>query len=139
MDKDLPRILENSEIVAVIGCSAKKMRTSHQIAGYLKDNGYTIIPVHPDYKEVLGEKAYANINDIPQETEIDIVDIFRNSDHTAAMVDDIIKRVNRTGRKPVIWTQLGVSSDEARKKAEEAGLQYVEEKCMMVEHQRLTG
>lgn len=113
------------------------MRTSHHIAKYLKDQGYTIIPVHPDYDEVLGEKAYSSVKDIPEEVEIDIVDIFRNSKFTADMVQEVIERVEQTGNKPVIWTQLGVSSDEAMQKALEDDLSYIEEKCLMVEHQKL--
>ncbi|MGK7368655.1 MAG: CoA-binding protein, partial [Candidatus Halalkalibacterium sp. M3_1C_030] len=87
--------------------------------------------------EVLGEKAYDSILDIPEDVEIDIVDIFRDSEHTGEMVDEIIEWTNKTGQQPVIWTQLGVSSDEAKQKAEKSGLPYVEEKCLMVEHKRL--
>lgn len=137
MDTDLKQLLESTKTIAVIGCSRNRMRTSHHIAKYLKDQGYTIIPVHPDYDEVLGEKVYASIKDIPEEVEIDIVDIFRNSKFTADMVQEVVEWVEQTGNKPVIWTQLGVSSDEAKHKAQEAELPYIEEKCLMVEHQKL--
>lgn len=137
MEKNLANVLKESKTIAVVGCSNNKMRTSHHIASYLQENGYTMIPVHPDYEEVLGEKVYATVNDIPKDITIDIVDIFRNSAYTADMVDDVVERMKQTGQKPVVWTQLGVSSDEAKKKSLDAGLPYVEEKCMMVEHQRL--
>lgn len=137
MDRSTADILNEAEVIAVIGCSKSAHRTSHMIARYLMEKGYTVVPVHPEYEEVLGQKVYPTVYDIPEEIQIDIVDIFRRSEHTADMVDDILTRVERTGRKPVVWTQLGVSSEEARKKSEEAGLRYVEEKCIMVEHQRL--
>ena len=132
-------LLKNAKTVAVVGCSKDQMRTSHHIAKYIQGEGYKMIPVHPEYDEILGEKVYPTVLDIPADVEIDIVDIFRNPEFTADMVDDVIKRVEQTGQKPVVWTQLGVSSDEAKKKAEDAGLEYVEEKCLMVEHQRLFG
>lgn len=136
MKNNIADILENAKTIAVIGCSKNQYRTSNQIASYLQDAGYKIIPVHPDYDEVLGEKAYDSVTDIPEHMGVDIVDIFRNSKYTADMVDEIIEWVESTGNKPVVWTQLGVSSDEAREKAEGAGLTYIEEKCMMVEHRR---
>lgn len=134
---DIKRILSNARTIAVIGCSRKSWRTSHQVASYLQQQGYRIIPVHPEYEEVLGEKCYPRIYDIPEVTEIEIADIFRNSAHTLEMVEDICRRVDETGRKPLVWTQIGVSSPEARSRAEEAGLSYVADKCLMVEHRRL--
>lgn len=136
MEQSVADILKEAKTIAIIGCSENKYRTSNHIASYLQNAGYKIIPVHPDYEEVLGEKAYDSVTDIPQEVRVDIVDIFRNSDYTADMVDEIIERVEATGDHPVVWTQLGVSSDEAKQKAEKAGLTYIEEKCMMVEHRR---
>lgn len=132
----IDQILEEAETVAVIGCSQKEFRASHQIAEYLMDNGYTVIPVHPDYDKVLGEKAYPTLNDIPEEININVADIFRNKEFTAEMVDQVIERKEVTGQKPVVWTQMDVSSPEAEKKAKEAGLAYVKNKCMMVEHKR---
>lgn len=137
MEDSVKDLLKEAKVIAVIGCSNKPYRTSCQIARYLKEQGYRIIPVHPDYEEVHGEKAYKTVYDIPEEINVDIVDIFRNSKYTAEMVDTIIKRMEMTGQKPVVWTQLGVSSGEAKKKAEEAGLRYIEERCIMVEHGRV--
>lgn len=136
MDQSIADIIKEAKIIAVVGCSKNKYRTSNQIASYLQDAGFTIIPVHPNYEEVLGEKAYASVKDIPETISLDIVDIFRNSEYTADMVQEVIERMEATGNKPVVWTQLGVSSEEAKKKAEAAGLDYVEEKCLMVEHRR---
>ncbi len=135
--KPIDQILENAKNIAVIGCSKKEFRTSHQIAAYLQESGYKIIPVHPDYEEILGEKVYTTLMVIPEEIEIDVVDIFRNKAYTAEMVDQVIERKEMTGQSPVVWTQLDVSSPEAREKAEGAELGYVENKCMMVEHKRI--
>jgi predicted CoA-binding protein len=139
MELNLTETLKNARTIAIIGCSPNEYRTSHHIASYLQEQGYTIIPIHPDHDEVLGEKAYDSILDIPDDVEVDVVDIFRDSQYTAEMVDEILKWSEKTGQEPVIWTQLGVSSPEAKEKSEKVGLPYVEEKCMMVEHKRLLG
>ncbi|HLR76943.1 MAG TPA: CoA-binding protein [Balneolaceae bacterium] len=136
MDTNINSVLKEGQTIAVIGCSKKKFRTSYQIAEYLQGAGYTIIPVHPDYKEVLGEKAYASLTDISEDITVDIVDIFRNKKYTADMVDDVIKWKDKTGQTPVIWTQLDVSSPEAQEKAKNAGLPYIKNRCMMVEHKK---
>lgn len=139
MEKSIKNLLKDARTIAVVGCSNKKYRTSYHIAEYLQENGYRIIPVNPNYQEVLGEKVYPSVLDIPEDVSIDIVDIFRDSSHTAEMVEDVVERSKKTENKPVVWTQLGVSSDEAKKLAEDAGLTYIEEKCMMVEHSRRFG
>lgn len=136
MDSDLKNLLQNVQTVAVIGCSANKYRTSYHIANYLQENGIRIIPVNPNYDEVLGEKCYDSIADIPDDVTIDVVDIFRDSEYTAEMVRDAIDWSQKNGQKPVIWTQLAVSSDEAKSLAEENDYQYVENKCMMVQHDK---
>lgn len=137
MDYTIKNIIEDSKVIAVIGCSKKPGRASCRVASYLQEHGYRIIPVHPDYEEVLGEQTYPTVYDIPEDIQIDIVDIFRRSDQTAKMIDQVIKRKELTGQEPVVWTQIGVSSEEAKEKAEKAGLRYVENKCLMVEHRQL--
>lgn len=132
--KNISERLNEADTVAIIGCSANKYRTSYHIASYLKENGYRIIPVNPNYEEILGQKCYAKMDDIPTSTEIDIVDIFRDSNYTADMVRDVIAWTEKTGQKPLVWTQLAVSSDEAKSLAEKAGLDYVENQCIMVQH-----
>lgn len=135
MDDFLERLRE-ANTIAIIGCSANKYRTSYHIASYLKENGYRIIPVNPNYEEVLGQKCYPEMDAIPTDATIDIVDIFRDSQFTADMVSDIIDWSNKTGQKPLVWTQLAVSSSDAKTMAEEAGLDYVENRCIMVEHSK---
>lgn len=126
--------LNDANTIAIIGCSANKYRTSYHIASYLKENGYRILPINPNYKEILGQKCYAKIGDISTDTNIDIVDIFRDSQYTADMVSDVIEWAEKSGQKPLIWTQLTVSSLEAKSMAEEAGFDYVENECIMVQH-----
>jgi hypothetical protein len=134
---DLRTVLETAETIAVVGCSAKATRTSHKIARYLQDRGYRIVPVNPNYDEVLGETCYPDLPNVPADIEIDIVDIFRRPEHTADMVHSAIERVEATGERPVIWTQLGVSSSEAEELAAEAGLPYVRNRCIKIEYDRL--
>ncbi|SMO78458.1 CoA-binding protein [Fodinibius sediminis] len=131
-------ILSTAKTIAIIGCSANKYRTSYHIASYLKENGYRIIPVNPKYEEVLGIPCYDEMTDIPEKYTVDIVNIFRNSTHTADMVRQIIDWTQKTGQEPVIWTQLDVSSAEAEELAEKAGLAYVKNECMMVQHERIS-
>lgn len=126
--------LEKASTVAIIGCSANKYRTSYHIASYLKENGYRILPINPNYDEILGQQCYDKIGDISTDITIDIVDIFRDSQYTADMVSDIIEWSEKSGQKPLIWTQLTVSSPEAKSMAEEAGFDYVENECIMVQH-----
>ncbi len=100
--------------------------------------GFNIIPVNPNEESVLDKKSYPQISDMPDDVSIDMVTIFRNSRYTATMVDEIVDWSKSTGQKPVIWTQIGVSSDKAKKTAEENGFIYVENRCLMVEHGRVT-
>jgi len=121
----------------VIGLSSNSWRTSNHIAEYLQRNNFRIIPVNPNEEEVLGEKSYDSMKVLPDDLQIDIIDIFRNKKYTAEMVQDIVEWSNKTGQKPVIWTQLDVSSEKAKSLAEENGFEYVENRCLMVEHSKL--
>ena len=134
----MKELLENLKTVAIIGCSANKYRTSYHIANYLKENGIRIFPINPNYEEVLGVKCLPSLDEIPENITIDVVDIFRDSKYTADMVHKIIEWSEKTGQKPVIWTQLDVSTDEAKSLAEDAGFTYIENECMMVQHERVT-
>lgn len=136
-DQSLIEILKNARTIVIVGCSDKQYRTSYHIAEYLKATGYRIIPVNPNIDEALGEKAYDTMDHLPENIKVDIVDIFRNKRYTDEMVRQITSWSEKTGQKPLIWTQLDVSTPEAREIALTAGLQYVENKCMMVEHKRL--
>lgn len=129
--------LSSAKTIAIIGCSADPGRTSRRIAGYLKKNGYKIIPVNPNEESILGEFVYDSVENIPESISVDIVDIFRNKKYTADMVREIVNRFKNSEIKPLIWTQLDVSSDEAKRVAEENGFEYIENRCIYVDHKNL--
>ena len=128
----LRRILRECRTVAVVGLSAQWHRPSYFAAKYLQEHGYRIIPVNPAYGSVLGERCYKSLADIPE--RVDVVDCFRRSEEIPALAEQAIA----IGAK-VLWMQLGVRNAEARAKAEAAGLQVVEDRCMKIEHARLFG
>jgi len=125
----IPDLLRSSRVIAVVGLSGKKFRPSYGVAEYMQREGYRIIPVNPNETEVLGEKAYARLEDVPE--RIDIVDIFRRSEFVMPLVESAI----RVGAKAV-WMQEGVEDEEAAKKAREAGLFVVMDRCILKEHSR---
>ncbi len=130
LDDEIKELLQKSKKIAIVGISRKEDRDSFKVAKYLKEHGYQIIPVNPVYDEVLGEKCYKTLSDIP--FEVDIVDIFRRPDAIPPIVDEAIK----IGAKAV-WMQLGLAHNESAKKAREAGLQVVQSKCIKIEHAKL--
>lgn len=125
--QEIEAILQKYRIVAVVGLSPKPERASHQVAKYLKEKDYTIVPVNPGQKNILGEKCYPNLKAIP--FPVNIVDIFRKPDAVPPIVDDAIE----IGAK-VVWMQLGIVNNGAAEKAREAGLEVVMDRCMKVEH-----
>lgn len=126
-------LLEKAKIIAVIGLSDDPDRTSYRVAKYLQGQGYKIVPVNPNIKESLGEKAYASLSDIP--FPIDIVDIFRRSEE----VMDIIKEANEK-QIPAIWIQSGIDCpQDGEHLAKETGMKLIKNCCMMVEHKMLIG
>lgn len=135
---DLRDALLSARTVAVVGCSPRGFQTSHQIARYLQNAGYRVVPVNPHHEEILGETAYPDLQSIPDEVAVDIVNVFRRSEYTAGVVRDAVERATRTGHLPLVWTQLGVHSPEAETLAEKAGLPYVANRCLMVDHRTLT-
>lgn len=120
--------------IAIIGCSSNMHRTSYHIAEYLMSAGFTIYPVNPNENEVLGRPCYPSLDDLPEDVTIDLIDIFRNKRYVYKVVEEIISWSEKRGQKPVIWTQLDVSTDPAKELAEENGHRYVENRCIMVEH-----
>lgn len=129
---DARAILTTAKTIAVVGLSNKPDRPSFEVAGYLKDAGYRIIPVNPTIQEALGEKAYARLRDIPE--RVDVVQIFRRPEDVPAVVDEAIA----IGAKAV-WMQPGAEHEGAAETARKAGLLAVVGACMMVTHRRLSG
>ena len=126
-DAVIKSILEETKTIALVGISHKPQRASHQVAKFLMEKGYTVIPVNPKYKEVLGEACYATLEDIP--VAVDMVDCFRRSDAIMPIAESAIK----IGAKS-LWMQLGVINEEAKAVAEAAGLQVVMDRCPKIEY-----
>ena len=125
----IAEMLQKSRTIAVVGLSSKKFRPSYGVAEYMQKAGYRIIPVNPHETEVLGEKSYARLEDIPE--HVDIVDIFRRSEMVAPVVESAI----RIGASAV-WMQEGVVDQAAGRKAKAAGLDVVIDRCILKEHRR---
>jgi predicted CoA-binding protein len=123
------KILEDCRTIAVVGLSSNPGRASHGVAGYMRRSGYKVIPVNPNEKEVFGEKAYPTLADVP--VKIDLVDIFRRSEEAGRVVDEAIK----VGAKAV-WLQEGVIDHAAARRAEDAGLLVVMDRCWLKDHVR---
>src|SRR3990170_4423623 len=125
----IDEILRSARVIAVVGLSNHAWRPSFQVSAYMQAAGYRIIPVNPNETEVLGEKAYATLEDVPQ--PIDVVDVFRRSEFVLPVVESAI----RVGAKAV-WMQEGVVHEEAARRASEAGLRVVMDRCILQEHRR---
>lgn len=130
---DLAAILREATTVAIVGCSGDMYRTSNRAAVFLAHAGYDIIPVNPKYSFVNGIPCLPDYELIGDEQIVDIVNVFRNPRATLDAVEAIIRRAGRTKRKPVIWTQPGVSTPQAERTARDAGFVYVRDVCIMTE------
>lgn len=129
-DTQMATLLREAKTIAVVGLSSNPTRPSFGVSEYLQGQGYRIIPVNPSETEVLGEKCYASLLDIPE--SIDIVDVFRRPENVPEVVDETIKKGARC-----IWLQEGVVHDQAAAKAEAAGIPVVMDLCILKEHRRL--
>jgi predicted CoA-binding protein len=128
----LARILAKSRTIAVVGLSANWYRPSYFAAKYLQEHGYRVIPVNPNYADVLGERCYPSVSAIPD--AVDVVDGFRKPDEMPALAREAVAK----GAK-VLWMQLGIRNDEAARIAGDAGLDVVMDRCMKIEHARILG
>jgi predicted CoA-binding protein len=131
-DRDLRELLENTKTIAVVGLSPKENRPSHQVARYLQAHGYRIIPVRPGADELLGERAYPSVSDIPDELQIDVVDVFRRPEDVVPIAAEAVQK-----QAKALWLQEGIVNEEAARKAREGGLRVVMDRCMLKEHRRL--
>ena len=137
-DDGLERMLDH-DTVAVVGCSTTPGKAAHDIPAYLKRHGYRVVPVNPFADEVLEETAYDSLADVPDSIDVDLVNVFRPSEEAGGIVDGVIERTGRLGDVSAVWLQLGITDSEAGERAADAGLDFVQNKCMKVEHQRLRG
>jgi predicted CoA-binding protein len=129
---ELRSLLGEARVIAVVGISAKEWRPSHEVASYLQDHGYRIIPINPNEAEVLGERAYPSLLDIPEDVRVDVVDVFRRPEHTAEVARDAVQVGAR-----LLWLQEGIVSEEAARIAQEGGLDVVMGVCIKKVRQRL--
>lgn len=129
---EIRRIFLENRTVAMVGLSANWYRPSFFAAKYLVDHGYRVIPVNPNYKEVLGETCYPDLASIPD--KIDVVDLFQKAETTP----EYARQAASIGAR-VLWLQLGITNSEAESIAREAGMDYVEDRCMKIEHSRIFG
>jgi uncharacterized protein len=123
----MSEILRKHRSLAVVGLSSKWSRPSYGVASYMKSKGYRIIPVNPHEASVLGEKAYGALEDVPEPLEVVVV--FRRPEFVQEIVDSAIRK-----RAKVIWMQEGVIHEEAARRAREAGLEVVQDRCILKEH-----
>jgi predicted CoA-binding protein len=136
---EIAEIFTKYKTIAVVGLSRENDKDSHRVSAYLKTHGFRIIPVNPFADEILGEKSYKSLLDIPPEIQktIEVVDIFRPSKDVPLIVEQAIK-LKAMYRKPhVVWMQLGIVNEQAAEVAKKAGLTVVMNKCMMIEHKRV--
>lgn len=140
MDRDYVReILTRYKTVAVVGLSRDPSKDSYQVAEYLKKHSFHIVPINPFADEVLGEKSYKSLLDMPAEVQktLEIVDIFRPSAEVLPIVEQVIQLKKLFGIPYVVWMQLGIINGQAAETAKNAGLKVVMDKCMMQQHRRL--
>lgn len=131
-DDELRELLRAAKTIAVVGLSSDPSRASFGVSRYLQRSGYRILPVNPTIEEVNGEKSYPSLEELPEAP--DVINVFRRSEHIAGLVEGAI-----VSQAKLFWTQLGVRDDEAAARLEAAGLQVVQDRCLMIEHMRLLG
>ena len=129
-DAEIKKLLQEAKTIAVVGLSNSPVRASFGVARFLQRQGYRILPVNPNEKEVLGERAYATVSEVPG--PVDIVNVFRRSDYVPAVVDDVLQKGTRC-----IWMQEGVINEAAAEKAVAAGVSVVMDRCILKEMGRL--
>jgi predicted CoA-binding protein len=138
--KTINEILSRYKTVAVVGLSREPEKESYMVASYLKEHGFHIVPVNPFAEEILGEKSYKSLLDLPAEIQkqIEVVDIFRRPEDVPPIVEQAVKLKKENAKPCVVWMQVGIVNEKAADAARKAGLAVVMDKCMMLEHRRLS-
>jgi len=134
-------VMRKYKVIAVVGASKNPEKEAYTVPAYLRQRGYTIVPVNPTTDSIDGEKAYHSLAEIPPElaSKVEVVDVFRPSEEFPQVAEQVAQMKKRTGRPFVFWGQLGLENEEAKKILAAAGVDYVMDKCMRVEHQRMMG
>lgn len=133
-DGELRRALEEARTIAVVGIKDTPSEDAYRVPRYLKEQGYRILPVNPKLERALGQRAYASLSQIDE--PVDVVDLFRAPDHIPAHVDEILAM---SPRPKVVWMQLGIVHGGAAATLRAAGIEVVQDRCIMVDHRRLLG
>ncbi len=128
----LRALLKEARTIAVVGLSPNPMRPSNSVARYLQRSGYRIVPVNPGHKQILGEQSYPSLTDAVRDHAIDIVDVFRRSENAGVVVDEAIPL-----HPKLIWLQIGVVDPAAQQRAAAAGIPFVMDHCIAIEHDHL--
>lgn len=133
-DERLRELLRESHTIAVVGLSPNPLRPSNSVAHYMQRSGYTIVPVNPGHAQILGAKCYRTLSDAARDHAIDIVDVFRRSEHVGPIVDEALAL---TPKPKLIWLQLGIVDHDAQQRAESAEIPFIMDHCLAIEHGRL--
>lgn len=130
-------VLAKARIIAVVGASRSPEKEAHSVPEYLKERGYVIVPVNPSVDEILGEKSYRSLLDLPEELarSVDVVEVFRPSEDLAEVANQVVEMKRRYGGAPVFWAQQGLKSEKARLILQAGGVRYVMDACMRTIHQ----
>ena len=139
-DAQIEYILKTKKVIAVVGCSKNAGKPAHDVPAVMQSKGYKIIPINPTADEILGEKCYPSLLDLPFELkkEIGIIDIFRPSEEVGQIVAQVIKLKHETGQNYVIWAQLGIRDDVAAGVAKAEGLEVIQDRCIKIEYNKLS-
>jgi hypothetical protein len=134
-------VLRKYRVVAVVGASKSPEKEAYTVPLYLKQNGYSVIPVNPTADSILGEKAYPTLSDLPAELSrtIDIVEVFRPSEELPSVAAQVAEMKGKTGRPFVFWAQLGLENEDAKRILATNGVDFVMNACMRTQHQMLAG
>ena len=135
----IQKILQEYRVIAVVGLSGNKAKASYEVAAYMQQQGYQIVPVNPFETEILHQKSFKSLLDVPIEIQrnVGIVNIFRRSEDVPPIVEQAVKIKREIGTPHVIWMQLGIVNEKAAETAKEAGLTVIVDKCIMMEHKNL--
>ncbi|MFA7326176.1 MAG: CoA-binding protein [Candidatus Kapaibacterium sp.] len=128
-------IFDKMKNIAVYGMSANIAKAAHSVPGYMLKRGYKVIPINPNADTILKQQVYRNIMDIPD--KIDILNIFRPQEEALSIVQEAVERRKAKGDIKLIWLQLGLKNEEAKQLAKENGIDYIEDKCMYIEHKKV--
>jgi uncharacterized protein len=134
-------VLKNYKVIAVVGASKNPEKDAYTVPEFMQKRGYTIIPVNPTADSIFGVKAYPSLDSIPDDIakQVEVVDVFRPSEEFPEVARKVAEMKKRSGRPFVFWGQLGLENEEAKKILADAGVDYVMDRCLRIEHRMLTG